>query len=105
MISEDGYVHIKIVLGMYGIKKATVIVYNKLVNHMDKCSYYPITLTTGLWDHCTRCTGFCLYVDNFGVKDFYKNDAYHLLSYYAKHYAVSTDWGRNKYLGLAINLE
>ena len=81
---------------MYGLKKSDIIAYNQLISHMDTHVYYPVLFTTGLWEHKTRKTKFCLYVDDFGVKYVSKDCANHLLNSLKNHFAISTDWeGRN----------
>ena len=45
----DGYVYIKIIKGMYGLKQAANIAYNQLILHMEPHSYYPVPFTTRLW--------------------------------------------------------
>ena len=73
-----------------------------MISHTEPNGYYPVPFTTELWEHQTRKTYFCLYVDNFGIKYFSKDDSNNLLKYLSKHYAVSTDWEGLKYLGLTI---
>ena len=72
LIVADGYVYIKIIKVMYGIKQAAIIAYNQLISHMEPHGYYPVPFTTGLWAHKTRKTNFCLCVDDFGVKKIIK---------------------------------
>ena len=54
LIAEDGYVHIKKIRGMYGLKQAAIIFYNQLVSHMYPHGYYPASFTIRLWAHKTR---------------------------------------------------
>ena len=49
LIAADGYVYIKIIKVMYGLKQASIIAYNQLISHMDPHGYYPVLFTTGLW--------------------------------------------------------
>ena len=70
---------------------------------MDPQGYYIVPLETGLWENKTRRTEFCLYVNDFGVKYFTKDDANHLLDSLLNPYKISTDWGGNNYLGLTID--
>ena len=51
LISDDGYIYIKIVQGMYYIKQDAITAYNKLGQFMDNYGYYTIPFTTGLWAH------------------------------------------------------
>ena len=53
LVSADGYVNIKIIKGVYGLKQEAIIAYNQLVSHMDPQGYYPVPFKTGLWAHKT----------------------------------------------------
>ena len=46
---------------------------------MELQGYYLVPFTTRLWAHKTRKIKFCLYVDDFGVKYFTKDDKNYLL--------------------------
>ena len=72
LIAADGYVYIKIIKGMYGLKQAARIAYNQLISHLEPHSYYPVPFTTGHWAHKTRKTKFCFYVDDFWSEIFYQ---------------------------------
>ena len=76
---------------MYGLKHASAISYNQLISQMDPHVYYPVTFTTGLWDHKTRRTIFFLCVDDFGIKSSKKYGADHILEYLKKHHVILTD--------------
>ena len=54
LIEADGYVYIKIIKGMYGLKQAAIIAYNQIISNMEPHGYYPFPFTTGLWAHKTR---------------------------------------------------
>ena len=54
LILVDGSVYIKIMKGMYGLKKAAIISYNQIISHMEPHGYYIVPFTTGLWAHKTR---------------------------------------------------
>ena len=79
LIVVDGYLYIKIVKGVYGLKQAAIIAYNRLIYHMEPHVYCPVTFTTEIWAHKTIGTTFRLFVDDFGVKYFTKDDKNHLL--------------------------
>ena len=72
LIAADGYVYIKTINGMYGLKQAAIITYNQLIYHMDPHGYYTVPFKNGLWAHKTRKTKSCLGVDDFGVNFFPK---------------------------------
>ena len=54
LITADGYVYIKIIKLMYGLKQASIIAYNQLISHMEPHGYYPVPFKTGFWAHKTR---------------------------------------------------
>ena len=54
LISADGYLCIKIIKGMYGLKQAAIISWNQSISHMEPHGYYLVPFTTGLWSHKTR---------------------------------------------------
>ena len=54
LIAACGYLYIKIIKGIYGIKQAYIISYNNLISHMDPHGYYPGTFIIGLWEQKTR---------------------------------------------------
>ena len=103
IIAADGYVYIKIIKVMHGLKQAAIIAYNQLISHMDPNGYYSEPITTGIWEHKTIRTKCCLCVGDFGVKYFTKNDVNNLLDSLKKHYAISKYWEGRNYLGLAID--
>ena len=101
-MDTNGYIYIKIMKGMYGLKQAAILAYNRLVQLLAPHGYYPEKHTVGLWAHVSRPTKFCLCVDDFGIKYFTQQDADHLLNALKGHYKVSTDWTGNHYCGLTL---
>ena len=59
-VGKNGYIHIKIKKGMYGLKQAAILAYTQLVNNLKPFGYYPCPYTAGLWVHKTKKTKFCL---------------------------------------------
>ena len=47
--------------------------------------------TTVLWHHTSRNTTFAVFVENFGIKYFSKDDALHLINSVKNHYKVTID--------------
>ena len=104
VVTIDGFVYIKIKKGMYGLKQAALLAYQKLVTNLAPHGYTPCKYSLGLWTHSTRQTKFCLCVDDFGVKYFSKSDADHLLtSLRSSGFTVSTDWEGKNYCGLTLD--
>ena len=62
---------------MYGLKQVNILAHEQLIKNLAPFGYRPIP-HTNFWKHDTRPTIFCLYVDNYGVKYFSKQDADHL---------------------------
>ena len=102
LVAPDGYVYIKIKKGMYGLKQAAVLAYEHLIHNLQAHGYSPILHTTGMWEHKTRKTKFCLCVDDFGIKYYSKEDADHLLHALQANYKVTTDWKGEHYCGLTL---
>ena len=101
-VTPDGYVYIKIGKDMYGLKQASLLAFQHLVWQLAPHRYRPCPYTTGLWEHDTRPTKFCLCVDDFGIKYFCKDDLDHLLDTPRKYYKISVDMDRKNYCGLSI---
>ena len=89
---------------MYGLKQATVLVFDNLVKNLVTHRYAPIPDTIGVQKISIRQTKCCLYVDDFGVKYFNKDDAHHLLDSLSKNYIYSMDWEEQTFYGLKIDL-
>jgi hypothetical protein len=101
-VSSDGHICIRIKKGMHGLKQAAILACKHLFNQLAPHGYHPCPCTTGLWQHDTRPTKFCLCVDDFGVKHFSTSDADHLLTSFRKHYKISVDLAGTDYCGLSI---
>ena len=88
---------------MYGLRQAAILAYKQLVKNLAPYGYFPIPHTIGMWAHKTRKTKFCLCVDDFSIKYFNKEDAYHLLDALRDHYKISIDWEGKHYCGLTFD--
>ena len=89
---KEGWVYLKIVKGMYGLKQAGIIANIELTKHLDKFGYYLVQHTPGLWRHKTCAAIFTLVVDDFAIKYATHQDADHLLQALCAKYTISTDW-------------
>ena len=99
---SDGYVYIKIIKGMYGLKQAAILAYKNLSKLLIGAGYIPIATSQGMWKHSTRKTLFCLCIDDFGVKYHTKDDLLHLKNTIEQHYTCNVDWSGKNYLGLTL---
>ena len=48
-MDEDGWVYLKIVKGMYGLKQSGIIANIELTKHLDKLGYHPVQHTPEAW--------------------------------------------------------
>ena len=72
LIHDDGYVYCKIIKGMYGLKQAVMLGRENIIRALKPYGYLPDPMAPNIWRHTSRPTKFCLCVDDFGVKKFYK---------------------------------
>ena len=99
MVENDGYVYCEVRKGMYGLKQAARLAFDRLVDKMAPFGYHPVPHSPGFWTHVSRPTVFTLCVDDFGIKYTTKDDANHLLNAIQS----SIDWEGKQYVGLSLN--
>ena len=80
IVDNHGFVCVKIVKGMYGLKQAGIIAHKALIHHLAPFRYHPSHHSPVLWQHETRDTIFTLVVDNFSIKYTSLKNAKHLLN-------------------------
>ena len=103
VVTNDGWVYIKIIKGMYSLKQAAKIAYDLLKERLALHVYYPFPDNINIWRHATRPTKFCLCVYDFGIKYFNLEDVTHLLTALKQYYKITEDWKGNNYLGLNLD--
>ena len=86
VMKHNDYIYIKIKKGMYGLKEAAILAYNKLIHHLTPRGCYPIPGTSGLWKHNTGKTIFCLCVDDFGINYSNAEDIEHFQASLKDHF-------------------
>jgi hypothetical protein len=91
-LAVDGWMHIEIRKGMYGLKQAGLLANQLLQTCLAPLGYYPARHTSGLWLHNTRPTAFSLIVDDFAVKYVGKQRADHLRNDLLQSYELTTEW-------------
>ena len=101
-VDDKGYVYIKIVKGMYGLKQAGIIAHKELIKHLVPHDYAPVQHTPGLWKHDTRDTIFSLVVDDFAIKYTSTENIHHLLNALKSKYTISEDWTAQLYIGITL---
>ena len=100
IVDEQGFVHIQINKGMYGLPQAGILAYQLLVTRLATHGYYPVRHTPGYWKHLTKATAFVLVVDDFSVKFINKQDAEELLAILRQWYEIKADWDATLYCGI-----
>ena len=101
--TPDGYVHLEIRKGMYGLPHAGIIAQELLEERLNAKGYRQSNLCPGFWKHDTRPICFSLCVDDFGVKYVGEEHAIHLMDALKQDYAISHEWEGTRYLGLTID--
>ena len=79
IVDNHGFVYVKIVKGMYGLKQVGIIAHKALIHHLAPFKYHSARHNPGLWQHDTRDTILTLVVDNFAIKYTSLENAQHLL--------------------------
>jgi hypothetical protein len=98
----DGWVHIEIRKGMYGLKQAGLLANQLLQTRLAPFGYYPARHTPGLWLHKTQPISFTLAVDDFAVKYIAKQHAEHLWNAKLRTYELTPDWTVTMYSGTTL---
>jgi hypothetical protein len=101
-LAVDGWVHIEIRKGMYGLKQAGVLAKQLLQKRLAPFGYYPARHTPGLWLHKTQPITFSLIVDDFAIKYVGNQHADHLRNALLQSYELTTDWDAKVYSGMSL---
>jgi hypothetical protein len=99
---ENGYVHVEIRKGMYGLKQAGLLANERLQDHLLQHGFKQATHTPGLFSHVTRPIRFTLIVDDFGTKYIGREHAEYLMAVLEKLYVITHDWSGTLYCGLTL---
>ena len=78
-VDKDGFVQVEIRKGMYGLKNAARIAFDRLLKVMKHHGYHPLRSNPGIRYHETLPTNFALCVDDFGIKYTNSAHAHHLV--------------------------
>ena len=78
-LEEYGWVYMKIVKGMPGLKQAARLANERLVHHLAPYGYAPVHHTPSLWKHESNGILFALVVDDFWIKSTSDSETSHLL--------------------------
>jgi hypothetical protein len=101
-LAVDGWVHIEIRKGMYGLKQAGLLANQLLQTRLALFGYYPARHTPGLWLDKTRPISFTLVVEDIAVKYVGKQHAEHLRNALLRTYELTTDWTATVYSGMTL---
>ena len=98
-LEKYGWVHMKIVKGMPGLKQAARLANERLVHHLAPYGYAPVQHTPSLWKHASNGILFALVVDDFGIKSPLESATSHLLQDLRDKYQITVDPSGTKFLG------
>ena len=101
-LEVEGWVYIKIVKGMPGLKQAARLANDRLKAQLQPYGYAPVNHTPSLWKHKSNGILFTLVVDDFGIKSTSPAATAHLLHTLCDKYQITTDPSGTKYLGLSL---
>ena len=100
--TKDGYAHVEIRCGVYGLPHAGPIAQQLLEKQLNKKGYKQIEITPGLGTQEWSPISLSLCMDDFGLKYFGRQHPDHLMSFLKEHYKIYHDWKSKRYLGLDI---
>ena len=103
LVDENGFIHMEIRGGMYGLPQARRLAHDKLVTHLAPYGYTPARFTPGLWVHSKLKPTFTLVVDNFGIKHLAIQDVLHLKQALETKYTITVDYSGSLYIGVSLN--
>jgi hypothetical protein len=93
----------EITKGIYGLAQAGRLAQQRLVDHLGKHGYHPISrVDPCIFKHTVTDVVFCLVVDDFGVKYKTPEHAKHLMDTLKLMYTVKEDWTGGAYVGFDI---
>ena len=102
-MEENGWVYMKIVKGMPGLKQASRLANERLVHHLSPYGYAPVQHTPSLWKHESNGIIFSLVVDDFGIKSTSDSATSHLLQALRDKYQITVDPSGTKLLGFVLD--
>ena len=91
LVDKDGFVYVDIRKGMYGIKQAAHITFDRFVKILKHHGYYPLRSNV-IWCDENLPKKFALCVDDFGIEYTNTDHAHHLVNTLQKYYKISIDW-------------
>ena len=102
IVDNKGFIYIKIVKVMYGLKQDKIISHQELIKHLAPYRYHLVKYTPVIWKHDTKDTFFFLVVDYFAIKYNSLDNAHHLLNALKTKYTISEDWKSQLYIGITL---
>ena len=102
-LQENGWVYMKIVKGMPGLKQAARLADERLVHHLASYGHAPVQHTPSLWKHESNGILFALVVDDFGIKYTSQAETSHLLQALLDKYQITIDPIGTKLLGFFLD--
>ena len=102
-MEKDGWVYMKIVKGMPGLKQAARLANERLLHHLALYGYATVQHTPSLWKHESNGIHFSLVVDGFGIKSTSDSATIRLLQALRDKYQITVDPSGTKFLGFVLD--
>ena len=102
-LQENGWVYMKIVKDVPGLKQATRLANEILVHHLAPYVYAPVQHTPSLWKHESNGILFSLVVDDLGIKFTSQAATSHLIQALWDKYQITVDPSGTKFLGFVLD--
>eukprot|EP00804_Cyclotella_cryptica_P026321 CCRYP_007641-RA/>CCRYP_007641-RA protein AED:0.40 eAED:0.40 QI:0/0/0/1/0/0/2/0/241 len=100
--TNNGMIFIAVTKGMYRLLQSGLLANELLKKHINQHGYVQSKLVPGLWCQRTCPIQFVLTVNDFGVKYVGCQHAKHWYTVICKHYQVTTDWARERFIGIHL---
>ena len=97
-LEENGWVYMKILKGMPGLKQAARLANEIIVHHLASYVYAPVQHTPSLWNHESNGILFALVVDDFRIKTTSESATSHLTQALRDKYHITVDPRGTKFL-------
>ena len=102
-LEKYGWVYMKIVKGMPGLKQASSLANERLVHHLAPYGYAPVEHTPSLWKYESNRILFALVVNDFGIKPTSVLSTSHMLQALRDKYQITVDPSGTKFLGFILD--
>ena len=102
-LEENGWVYMKIVKGVPGLKQAACLANERLMHHLAPYGYTPVQYTPSLCKHESNGILFAFVVDYSGIKSTSDSATSHLFQALRDKYQITVNPSGTKFLGFVLD--